>query len=175
MRQAQRQGQFTIHCWLQNVLQDYGISPPGNYDVAQIQSALENELGGDAYLHCQGTNILIEVALPRYIIQYGQTRCTLLSALLLSSTSMSNQKHIPFSYTRHYQDMAKALVLEQSLIRPSSQPYALQQDCAQFTLLFCRYMSAIIRGWRGSPVPGRELVERILLFSIYCPVVKSYP
>lgn len=38
-----------------------GIRPGGSYSVSDIQSTLVKTLGGDAFLHCQGNNVLVEV------------------------------------------------------------------------------------------------------------------
>lgn len=52
---------------MQNVLSDHDIMPGGSYSVDEIEAAIEESLGGDAYLHCQGSqNTLVEVSLEAY-------------------------------------------------------------------------------------------------------------
>jgi hypothetical protein len=51
------------HIFLQDNFEANGIRPGGSYSVSDIQSTLVKTLGGDAFLHCQGNNVLVEVNL----------------------------------------------------------------------------------------------------------------
>jgi len=46
---------------LQDNFEANGITPGGSYSVSDIQKALVDTLGGGAFLHCQGDNVLVEV------------------------------------------------------------------------------------------------------------------
>lgn len=46
---------------LYNAFKADGITPGGSYSVSRLQDALVKSLGGAAFLHCQGNNVLIEV------------------------------------------------------------------------------------------------------------------
>lgn len=46
---------------LHDVLDQRGIAPGGSYSVSEIQAAIVDAFGGDAFLHCQGRNVLVEI------------------------------------------------------------------------------------------------------------------
>ena len=48
--------------YFQEVLADHDIQPGGDYSVKQIQDALTEGLGGQAFLNCERDNVLVEAS-----------------------------------------------------------------------------------------------------------------
>lgn len=58
--------------FVQDVLDQRGITPGGSYPMSDIQEAVVDAFGGKAFLHCQGRNILVEVRCNKSTKQWSR-------------------------------------------------------------------------------------------------------